>query len=151
MKKMKRIVIVLGVLAAAFVLTACNQQQPVETANTVSQPAQPVVCPKGLPFSKCNNSSALHGQIMIHNKTDKSYNVKMYTHGMENPDEQHIMPGAGWTFTGVLQGQRMIIVTPMTGGEPVETHCMVTGGMQHTMEITYYGIKQVDGHMSHKG
>lgn len=138
------LVIVLVLLLLGVV--GCDRQQ----APTVVQAPQPVVCPKGLPFSVCNNSTALHGQIMIHNKTNKSYNVSVYTHGMENPDTQHIMPGNGWTFTGVLQGDRMITAKPITGGETIESHIMVQGGMQHVAEINYYGIKQVDGHMSHK-
>lgn len=131
----------LYVLVAVFIFAG--------TTNIYSAPGGMIVCPKGLPFSVCNNSSALHGQIMIHNKTNHSYNVKVYTHGMEAPDEQHIMPGSGWTFTGVLQGQRMIIAKPMVGEQVIEAHCFVTGGMQHTMEITNSGIKQVDGHNSH--
>lgn len=133
----------------AFVVSGCTEQTPPPAQIVQVQPQ--AVCPKGLPLSICNNSSALHGQIMIHNKTDKSYNVKVYTHGMESPDVQHIMPGSGWSFTGVLQGQRMVIATPMAGGESLEEHCMVTGGMQHTMDITHYGLKQVDGHDSHRG
>lgn len=153
LRKIPSLVFVL--FAAILVLSGCtdpdSEKQPKSQTQvrTEKKPEQQIVCSKGLDFSVCNNSSALHGQIMIHNKTDHSYNVKVYHHGMENPEVQHIMPGSGWTFAGVLQGQRMIIATPMAGGEPEEVHCMVTGGMQHTIDITYYGIKQTDGHMSH--
>lgn len=108
--------------------------------------ASNVVCSKGLPFSVCNNSSALHGQIMLHNLTDSSYNVKVYHHGMEDPEVHHVMPNSGWTFTGVLQGQRMIIASPMAGGKTFESHIMVVGAMQHRVNITNSGLKQTDGH-----
>ena len=81
---------------------------------------------------------------MIHNMTDKSYDVKVYNHGSDGIETKQILPGRGWTFTGVLQGQRMIVATPTSGGDIEESYCMVVGGMQHIMNITHYGMTQVE-------
>lgn len=128
-------------IALLFLINGCEKKTP-----PLPQTQQPqIVCPRGLSFTECNNSSALHGQIMMHNMTNKSYEVTVYTHdGSISNEVYHLMPGSGWTFTGILQGQRMIIAKPTLDGEPYESHCMVVGGMQHIMNITHFGIVQVE-------
>ncbi len=134
-----------GVLfvALSFLVAGCNGKEE-QSKNEISQKEQPIVCPKGLAYSVCNNSSALHGQIMVHNMTDKSYDVTVYHHGSDGIETKQILPGKGWTFTGVLQGQRMIVAKPTTGGDIEESYCMVVGAMQHIMNITHYGMTQVE-------
>lgn len=126
-------------IAAVFLTIGCKSDTP--------QPQQQIVCPKGLSFAECNNSSALHGQIMMHNMTKKGYDVTVYTHNGIS-ENYHLMPGDGWTFTGILQGQRMIIAKQTSGDETYESHCTVIGNTQHMMNITHYGITNV-GKKSH--
>ncbi len=132
-------------IAVLFLVNACQKNAPPQQQQQVQQMQPQIVCPRGLSFADCNNPSALHGQIMMHNMTDNSYEVTMYTHdgGMSN-EIYHLMPGSGWTFTGILQGQRMIIAKQTIGGQTYESHCMVVGGKQHIMNITHFGIKQVE-------
>lgn len=132
-------------IVVLFQLNACQKNTTPQQQQQVQQRQPQIVCPRGLSFAECNNSSALHGRIMMHNMTDNSYEVTMYTHdGSMSNEVYHLMPGSGWTFTGILQGQRMIIARPTLDGESYESHCMVVGGTQHIMNITHFGIVQVE-------
>ena len=100
-----------------------------------------IVCPRGLSYSVCPNPEAVHGRIMIHNNTSRGYTVEVEHHGINQMETYHIQPGDGWTFTGVLQGKRMIIARATVGNRTFESHCVVIGGTMHTMNITSDGFQ----------
>jgi len=113
-----------------------------ESTQTTAQEKQSI-CPKNLSYAECPNSPAMHGQIMVHNMTDKSYEVKVEHH--ENVFEtKRLAPGDGWTFVGAIQGKRLLIAKATSGSNSSEGTCMVMGNGQHKMNLTPMGFVMVE-------
>jgi hypothetical protein len=138
------------VLALLFLFVAsCNLPQEKASNDTQLPSAPEAICVKGLSYAACPNPPAMHGQIMVHNMSDKTYDVKLSHHENANEAKQ-IAPGDGWTFVGVLQGKKLLIATPTTGGKTYESSCTVIGNTQHMMNITSDDFYMVDP-KSHAG
>lgn len=140
-------------LIGAVIWLAIRDQPPALPPVAVSPAVSPtIVCPRGLPYSVCPNSEATHGQIMVHNMTEKSFEVQVQHHkSIDYMENIHIQPGDGWTFTGILQGKRIIIAKVTVGSQIFESNCIVIGGTMHIMNITPSGIRMVEsmGHTGH--
>lgn len=148
MKKtqMKNYTKMLFIGLVGLIITSCNGgQKPADTS--VNNPPKvlenKIVCPKNLSYSECPNPPALHGQIMIHNMTDKSYDVNVEHHG-NLYETKRIAPGDGWTFIGVIQGKRLLSAKPTLGGITFESNCTVIGNTMHMMNIMPDGFKMVE-------
>ncbi|MBW7995158.1 MAG: hypothetical protein FVQ81_01035 [Candidatus Glassbacteria bacterium] len=134
-------VLLLALIGAVIWFAITNQ--PIVIVEGETKP--PIVCPRGLPYSVCPNSEAMHGQIMVHNMTKKSFEVQVQHHkGMDYMENMHIQPGDGWSFTGILQGKRILIAKATVGSQIFESNCMVIGGTMHMMNINPSGIRMVD-------
>jgi len=135
--KTNRFVLLIGIVSL-FLSHCTSSDSQVESTQTTTQVKQ-AICPKSLSYAECPNSPAMHGQVMVHNMTDKSYEVKVEHH--ENVFEtKRIAPGDGWTFVGVIQGKRLLIAEATMTGNAYEGNCMVMGNGQHTMNITSSGF-----------
>jgi hypothetical protein len=125
------------------VLLSCNNTSDNKQITAQDPQTKQIICPKGLSYSDCANPEALHGQIMVHNMTDMTFDVKLSHH--ENVYEiKQIAPGDGWTFVGALQGKRFLTAIPSTGGNTLESSCTVIGNTQHQMNITSSGLNMAD-------
>ncbi len=144
MKKptLKYKVIVTGLLV--IFISSCNYTGKKANNDVQNQPTSQAICSKGLSYADCPNPPALHGRIMVHNKTNETFDVKIGHHGNIYQTEQ-IAPGDGWTFVGVIQGKRLLIATPSVGGgKPFQSSCTVIGNTMHMMNIMPNGFVMVD-------
>jgi hypothetical protein len=137
-----------AVLALSIIfIVSCNLPQEEANNETPPPPAVPqAVCVKGLSYAACPNPPAMHGQIMVHNMSTRTYDVKL-THHENEYETKQIAPGDGWTFVGVLQGKKLIVATPSTSGNTYESSCTVIGNTQHMMNITSDDFYMVDPKM----
>jgi hypothetical protein len=119
-----------------FFLSCNNPEGKKDKPQSENQP----VCTKNLSYNECANPPAMHGQLMVHNMTNKSFEVKIEHH--DNMYEtKRIAPGDGWTFNGVIQGKRLISAKASLDGEYFEANCTIGGNMQDNMNIMNYGFK----------
>ena len=113
------------------------------TTFSIQANAQTSNCPKKLELSECANPPSMHGQIMVHNLTKKSFIVTVEHHPTK-VEEKRIAPGDGWTFMGVLQGKSFITAKSSDEENKYESSCTVIGNTQHMMNITAEGIKMME-------
>lgn len=135
---------VLSIGLLMIIIYSCNYKGKKENGEKQISPVNQAICPKNFSYSECPNSPALHGQIMVHNMTNKSYEVEVEHH--ENIFEtKRIAPDNGWTFVGIIQGSRLLKAKPSTGDDdPFESNCIVIGNTQHMMNIMSYGFVMIE-------
>jgi hypothetical protein len=131
--------LVLAIFVIVFI--GCNFKKNNEIININVE--NETNCPKNLLPKDCSISKEMHGNLMIHNMTDKSFEVKIENHN-NTFETKRISPGEGWTFKGIVQGKTQVMSKSVIGDEIYEKHPTIMGGSQQIMSITPYGLKLID-------